>query len=202
MRYRGRGVVMGASLSALVLIASGCAGAQEEEPTPSFASSTADAEPSPELTEPPYETELNLTREEKTAADDAYQVLVSFTSAYNTVATSGYENQGDALRYAGGSFREAYEDGFDEARSNGESATGTVVHQYHLLNDLTLDDNGGGEALFESCVDYSNFDLLDSEGKSLKADDLEPFIADYSLQRQNNKWLIVKAEQPGYECER
>lgn len=202
MRYRGRGVVMGASLSALVLVASGCTGAEEAEPTPSFASSTADADPSPELTEPPYETELNLTPDEKKAADEAYDVLISFTAAYNAVATSGYENQDVALRYAGGSFREAYEEGFDEARSNGETATGSVVHNYHLLSDLTLEDDGGGEALFESCVDYSKFDLLDSEGESLKADDLEPFIADYSLQRENNEWLIVQAERPGYGCEK
>ena len=201
MRYRGRGVVMGASLSALVLIASGCTGAEEAEPTPSFASSTAEAEPSPELTEPPYETELNLTPDEKEAADEAYDVLVNYIKANNEVLADSGGEPDRALQYTSGELRDKQAEEYESMTEQSEVGVGGVTHTYHRLEQLDVSGNESGEAVFESCVDFSHFDIRDRDGKSLAGVDTGPTFTVYTLQQVGRDWKNVDIEFPEYTCD-
>lgn len=201
MRYRGGGVVMGASLSALVLVASGCTGAEEAEPTPSFASPTADADPSPELTEPPYETELNLTPDEKKAADEAYDVLVNYIKANNEVMADSGGEPDRALQFVSGELREEHVESFGSMADAGEVAVGGVSHRYHHLDELEKSSGADGEAVFESCLDFSNFDLLDEDGESLSGGDTEPSIVRYSLDGSSSGWSLTDIEFTEYSCD-
>lgn len=201
MRYRGRGVVMGASLSALVLVASGCTGAEEAEPTPSFASPTADADPSPELTEPPYETELNLTPDEKKAADEAYDVLVNYIKANNEVMADSGGEPDRALQYTSGELRDKQAEEYESMTEQNEVGVGGVTHTYHRLEQLDLRDKEFGEAVFESCVDFSRFDIRDRDGKSLAGVDTGPTFTVYTLQQVGRDWKNVDIEFPEYTCD-
>lgn len=200
MRYGGRGVVISASLSAIVLVASGCTGADEAEPTPSFASSTADAEPSPELTEPPYETELNLTPDEKKAADEAYEVLVNYTKANNEVLADSGRDPDRALQFVSGELRDEHVESFESMADAGEVAVGGVSHRYHHLDELEKSSASEGEAVFESCLDFSNFDLLDKDGKSLDGGDTDPSVVRYSLDGWGSDWSLSDIEFTEYSC--
>lgn len=200
MRYRGRGVVMGASLSALVLVASGCTGAEEAEPTPSFASPTADADPSPELTEPPYETELNLTPDEKKAADEAYDVLVEFIDAYNQVAADSGSDPDRALQFTDGELYEKHSAGYAEMAENGEKQVGDIVHRSHHLDQVEISDEADGSIQFESCVDYSQIDVVDADGKSVAAPELEPIVVFYEFQNRGSAWKLGSVEFTDESC--
>lgn len=203
MRFTGRGVVMGASLSALVLVASGCAGAQEEEPTPSFASSTADAEPSPELTEPPYETELNLTPDEKKAADEAYDLMVRFRKADSRVAKAPGQSPEDSLQYLDGKMLEDYEQGYAEMAKAGERSVGVIRHRYYDLTDVSLHAGGGedGSVEFSSCQDYTDFDIVDESGESMKADGVVERPVVYKLTANDKVWKIIESDYVDGECD-
>lgn len=200
MRYGGRGVVMGASLSAIVLVASGCAGADEAEPTPSFASPTAEAEPSPELTEPPYETELNLTPDEKKAADEAYDTLVGFIDAYNQVAADSGSDPDRALQFTNGELYEKHSAGYAEMAENGEKQVGDIVHRSHHLDQVELSEEADGLIQFESCVDYSHIDVVDANGKSVAAPELEPIVVFYELQNRDSAWKLASVEFTDETC--
>lgn len=201
MRYRGRGVVMGASLIAFVSVASGCSGSAEAEPTPSFASNTADAEPSPELTEPPYETDLNLTPDEKVAADAAYKVLVNYVKANNEVLVDSGRDPDRALQFVSGELHEKHVDSFESMAEEGEVAVGGITHQYHHLDELEQSAAGEGAAVFESCLDFSNFDLLDKEGESLSGGDTDPSVVRYSLDGWASDWSLTDIEFTDYSCD-
>lgn len=201
MRFTGRGVVMGASLSALVLVASGCTGAPEEEPTPSFASSTADAEPNPELTEPPYETELNLTPDEKKAADEAYDVLVNYIKSNNEVLADSGGDPDRALQYTSGELRDKQAEEYESMTEKSEVGVGGVTHTYHRLEQLDLRNNEPSEAIFESCVDFSHFDILDRDGNSLAGVDTGPTFTIYTLQLVGRDWKNVDIEFPEFTCD-
>ena len=202
MRYRGRGVVMGASLSALVLVASGCTGAEEAEPTPSFASSTADAEPNPELTEPPYETELNLTPDEKKAADEAYAILVKFINAYNRVGADSGSNPERALKYASGDVESEYRSSFRDFEQDGLRVVGGVTHKYHEVSDVSIQGSepGEGNVEFQSCVDFSAFDLVDEAGQSQAGEDTRPFIVVYTVSKEDGGWKFSELRNTDETC--
>ncbi len=203
MRYRGRGFVIGASLSAFVLVASGCSSSADAEPTPSFASSTADAGPSPEPTEPPYETELNLTSDEKNAADAAYDLLVRFRQADSQVAVDPGRNPEDSLQYLDGGMLEDYKEGYEEMAEAGERGVGAIRHRYYHLTDVSLqtetDDERSVE--FESCQDYSEFDIVDKSGKSLKGEGVVASPVIYRLTATDEEWKVVDSEYVDGECD-
>lgn len=192
--------MISASLSALAMVASGCSGSADAEPTPSFASSTADAEPSPDFSEPPYETELNLTTDEERAADDAYDVLLKFISAYNQVSAESGSNPERVLRFTGGELYEDHSEGWAEVQEEGERSVGGVVHLFHHLEGVEISGEEPGSVQFESCVDYSKLDLLDRDGNSVADPEREPKIALYELRDRDSTWKLEDIEFTDESC--
>ncbi|MFB9777710.1 hypothetical protein [Brevibacterium otitidis] len=71
------------------------------------------------LPEPPYETELALSPEEKEAADEAYDTYVSFVRAENEVSVDEVPER--ALIFLRGSLKRVYAEGFKSMSDEGEA---------------------------------------------------------------------------------
>lgn len=201
MNVRMSGPTLAFVAVAMSLLLTGCDGSVELEPTPSFGSSSNGESPIAVPSEPPYETDLNLTGAETDAAEAAYDVLVSFITANNQVMADSENNPDRALVFLDGSPREAHVKDYESMRAEQEVGVGGITHSYHRIDEVLIHEEGEITVAFSSCVDYRYFDIVDRDGESLAGEDTSPVIVVHQLEGKAGDWVINKIDYTGNECE-
>lgn len=202
MHRQGRPIWAALGAAALTLSVTACGGTAEpkvkvtaEPPSHEAETNAGDVPP-----EPPYETELDLSPEEKEAADEAYDTYVSFVRAEDEVSVDGGEVPERALIFLRGSLKRVYAEGFKSMSDEGEALISGYTHTFHRVEKVDYRQDGDASVIFESCVDFRHADLLDRRGESLFDKSVTSSLGEVVLRQRDEVWKVVDMDFSGDEC--
>ena len=200
---RGLVTVIASACTALLLAGlAGCGSDAEAEAEESPRYELPTATPTPELTEPPWETDLTLSSAEKKAVDEAYLIVGKYSKAANDVTADATADPQIAMRYLSGRAAEDFEEHMNRMRSEGRRSKGYGKHDYHHVIEVSAATPEESTVQFSSCRNLEDFDTFDDTGKSLKNETVDPYVIEYTVtSAASTEWTVSNIESPGRPCD-
>lgn len=181
-------VALFAALSLLSL--AGCAGSSpvavptstlpEEQPDDSSTDGTAEVEV------PEYETDLDLSEEEKEAVDGALVALDEYVGTLNMAFSSGGKETDHLEDSSQGEALKALKDDSKELQNSQKYMAGEFKIEDRVIHNIASETS---EVTILTCVDNSAFAKVDL-GKPLPTQDPEQLRVVFVAQRTNDHWKI------------
>lgn len=195
--HRPKTGVRAAGVSAAIVLAFALTGCETNAPVAAPTSTLpAPAEPTP--TVPAYETELDLSAEEKEAVEGALLALEGYILALNEAFSSGGVANTKIEEFARSDALKAFKEDTQSLKENGEYMAGEfklLTRQVHAI------EQNRSHVTVLSCVDNAAFSRI-KHGDEFKQLESEYLTVEFAASIADGTWKVDSQGLWSEECER